>query len=136
MSMESSTTSAASDIASPGKDRPPRADTNKALWPPTRERLTPRLLRSRKRGEWSGLVAQLGVFDVHVLEFAGFEYLAAFHALDEFRILFAGDDLHTRMLACHVGSLLGDLRELGWSHKSGTVSPAEWGQNYPKFSVF
>lgn len=100
--------------------------------------VTPVPIKADKGNGQPGLkfVFELGLLDVHVLEFAGFENLAAFHALDEFRILFAGDDLHTRMLACHVGSLLGDLRELGWSHKSGTVSPAEWGQNYPKFSVF
>lgn len=45
------------------------------------------------------LVAQLGFFDVHVFEFAGVEYLAAFEALHVFGIFIAGNDLDTRMFA-------------------------------------
>jgi len=39
------------------------------------------------------------VFDIHVLELAGFEDLAAFFALHEFRFLVAAHDLHSRMFA-------------------------------------
>lgn len=63
-----------------------------------------------KREEESGFVRQFGLFDDHVFEFAGFEYLAAFQALNEFGVFFAGHDLHTRVLAFwHITSLLGEL---------------------------
>ena len=39
------------------------------------------------------------LFDIHVLEFAGFENLAAFFALDEFRIFIPADNLYARVLA-------------------------------------
>jgi hypothetical protein len=35
--------------------------------------------------------------DIHVAEFTRFEDLAAFHALDVFRIFFSSDNLDTRM---------------------------------------
>ena len=58
----------------------------------------------------SGFVSQFGLFDGHVFEFAGFENLAAFEALNKFGVFFAGHDLNTRVLAFwHVTSLLGDL---------------------------
>ncbi|MGA8431239.1 MAG: hypothetical protein WB729_15565 [Candidatus Sulfotelmatobacter sp.] len=37
--------------------------------------------------------------DVHVFEFAGFEDVAALHALDEFGVLVAAHDLNARVLA-------------------------------------
>ena len=56
------------------------------------------------------LIAQLGFFDVHVFEFAGVEYFAAFEALDVFGIFIAGNDLDTRMFAWSHGlTLIG-----GW----------------------
>jgi len=56
------------------------------------------------------LVAQLGFLDVHVFEFAGVEYFAAFEALYVFGIFIAGNDLDTRMFAwIHVLALIG-----GW----------------------
>ena len=62
------------------------------------------------REKESGFVRQFGLFDGHVFEFAGFEYLAAFQAFNEFGVFFAGHDLHTRVLAFwHVTSLLGEL---------------------------
>jgi hypothetical protein len=39
------------------------------------------------------------LFDVHVLELAGFEDLAAIFALDEFGVFVAANDLHAKMLA-------------------------------------
>ena len=39
------------------------------------------------------------LFEVHILEFAGFEDFAAFLALDEFRLFVAAYDLHAGMLA-------------------------------------
>ena len=60
------------------------------------------------RSNDSGFVAEVGLFDVHVLEFTGLENLSAFEAFDKLTVLFAGHDLHTRMLThCHVASLLG-----------------------------
>jgi hypothetical protein len=47
----------------------------------------------------SGFVRQFRVFDVHVLEFAGFEDLAAFLAFDEFGVFFTRHDLNARVLA-------------------------------------
>jgi hypothetical protein len=43
--------------------------------------------------------AESGILDSHVLELAAFEYLPAFQALYEFRILFAGNDLHAGVAA-------------------------------------
>ena len=40
-----------------------------------------------------------GILDVHVLQFAALEYLTAFHAFNEFPILFPGNDLHARVAA-------------------------------------
>jgi hypothetical protein len=40
-----------------------------------------------------------GILDGHVLEFAALEYLAAFQALNEFGILFAGNNLHAGVTA-------------------------------------
>ena len=52
---------------------------------------------------------ELVFLDVHVLEFAGFKDLTAFEAFDKLRLLVAGDDLHTGMLAfVHCTSLFGD----------------------------
>jgi hypothetical protein len=48
----------------------------------------------------AGLDVFLRAFlDVHVLEFAGFEDLAALLALDELRIFIAAHDLHAEVLA-------------------------------------
>ena len=58
----------------------------------------------------SGFVLQPGVFDHHVLKFAGFEDVAALQALDEFGIFLAGHNLHTRVLALIYASLLGGWR--------------------------
>ena len=44
-------------------------------------------------------------FDAHVFEFAGFEDLAAFEALDEFGIFVTADDLNARMLTRLAGLL-------------------------------
>ena len=76
------------------------------------------------RGEnESGFVRQFGLFDGHIFEFAGFEDLSAFEALNEFGVFFAGHDLHTRVLAFwHVTSLLGELGRRDWIHKSGLFS--------------
>jgi len=61
---------------------------------------------ARQRSEF---VSELRVFDGHVFEFAGLEYLATFKALDIFRVFVARHDAHTGVLAlCHVGSLLGN----------------------------
>jgi hypothetical protein len=40
-----------------------------------------------------------GFLDGHILEFAALEYLAAFQAFNEFRILFASHNLHARVAA-------------------------------------
>jgi hypothetical protein len=79
-----------------------------------------------KREKESGFVRQIGLFDGHVFEFAGFEDVAALQALNEFGVFFAGHDLHTRVLAFwHVTSLLGKLGLRDWIHKSGAVSQSE-----------
>lgn len=39
------------------------------------------------------------LFDIHVFEFTGLKDLAAFLALDKFRIFIAADDLHAWVLA-------------------------------------
>jgi hypothetical protein len=58
-------------------------------------------------------------FDIHVLEFAGLEDLAAFLTLDKLRILVASYDLYARMLARLL--LVTALRRSGrlWRHKYG-----------------
>jgi hypothetical protein len=43
--------------------------------------------------------AEGGILDSHILELAAFEYLPAFQAFYEFRILFAGNDLHAGVAA-------------------------------------
>ncbi len=61
------------------------------------------------------------LFDAHVLEFAGFEDLAAFQTLNEFGIFVAADDLHARVLA----GLIAHVFRLGQrlcGHKSGNVA--------------
>ena len=59
-----------------------------------------------------GLFAGLGsIFDRHIFEFAGFEDFAALEALDVFRVFFAADDLHARMLTLiHSNSQRGSWR--------------------------
>ena len=47
----------------------------------------------------SGLVRQFCVFDVHVLEFAGFKDFAAFFAFDEFGVFFTRHNLNARVFA-------------------------------------
>jgi len=44
-------------------------------------------------------VFELGLLDVHVLEFAGFKDLPALQALNEFSIFVTRHDLHTGMSA-------------------------------------
>jgi hypothetical protein len=74
---------------------------------------------AEKREEWSGIGAGRGVFDGHIFEFAGFEDLSAFDALDEFTVFFASDDLHARVLAgSHIAVLLVGWRR-DWIHKTG-----------------
>src|SRR5438094_10649519 len=71
----------------------------------------------------SEFVFEFRVFDGHVFEFAGLEYLATFKALDEFRVFVARHDAHTGVLAlCHVASLLGNWGRRDWLHKSGLNS--------------
>src|ERR1017187_1521288 len=40
-----------------------------------------------------------GILDVHILELAAFEHLAALQAFDKFRILLPGNDLHAGVAA-------------------------------------
>jgi hypothetical protein len=47
----------------------------------------------------SRVVAQFGFFNIHVFELAGIKDFAAFGALDELGVFFAGHHLHTGMLA-------------------------------------
>jgi hypothetical protein len=86
----------------------------------------------------SRFLTKLRVFDDHVLEFAGFEDLTTFLAFNEFRVFFASDNLHTRVLARrHVASLLGEWGRRGWSHKSGFWVPLSNGRGFRrKLAVF
>ena len=62
---------------------------------------------AEKREEPSGIGGGRSVFDGHIFEFAGFENLSAFNALDEFVVFFASDDLHARMFTSgHIALLL------------------------------
>jgi hypothetical protein len=55
----------------------------------------------------SGFIAEIGVFDGHILEFAGLKDVSAFHTLDELTVLFASHNLHAWVLTrCHVAFLL------------------------------
>ena len=64
-------------------------------------------------------VCQRGVFDGHVLEFAGVKDFATFEALDELGVFLPGHNLYTRMLTfSHHKSLLGELSGPAWNHKS------------------
>ncbi len=47
----------------------------------------------------SALVAQLGLFDVHVLEFTGLKDIAAFDALNELGVILPRHNLNAGMLA-------------------------------------
>src|SRR5947208_11613713 len=91
---------------------------------------TPRPARLRR----SEFVFEFRVFDGHVFEFAGLEYLATFKALEEFRVFVARHDAHTGVLAlCHVASLLGNWGRRDWLHKSGLNScPSGSGQRRRK----
>src|SRR5947208_7171849 len=91
---------------------------------------TPRPARLRR----SEFVFEFRVFDGHIFEFAGLEYLATFKALDEFRVFVARHDAHTGVLAlCHVASLLGNWGRRDWLHKSGLNScPSGSGQRRRK----
>jgi hypothetical protein len=56
----------------------------------------------------SELVAKLGFFDIHVLEFARIKYFAAFKAFDKFRIFVSRNNLYARVLAwIHTVALIG-----------------------------
>jgi hypothetical protein len=55
------------------------------------------------------------LFDSDVLQFAGFEHLAALQTLDKFGIFVAAHKLHARVLAREVGR----LRRRLCAHKSG-----------------
>src|ERR1051326_2745209 len=70
-----------------------------------------------------GFIPELGFFDIHVLEFAGVEDVAALKALHKLGILVAGHDLHARMLAFHHVFLLGGTRRRDWCHKPGLLTP-------------
>ncbi|HZQ22135.1 MAG TPA: hypothetical protein VFA89_04985 [Terriglobales bacterium] len=59
----------------------------------------------------SGFAALGLLFNGHIFEFGGFEYLSAFQAFDKFGIFFSGHDLDARVLTLiHVPSLCGDWR--------------------------
>lgn len=62
--------------------------------------------------DWtSDVFAELGFFDVHVLEFAGIKDFATLQAFHEFCVFIAGNNLHTRVLTfLHAGALVGKLR--------------------------
>ena len=85
-----------------------------------------------------GVRARGSLFDRHIAEFARFEDVAAFEALDEFRVLFAGYDPHTRMftLLVHRDSLEGVVR--GWKRlvvRAHGIRAAPAGHNLPEFRV-
>jgi hypothetical protein len=57
---------------------------------------------------------ELGLLDVHVLEFTGIEDLAALETLDKLAVFIAGDDSNARVLAfTHGNSLSGKLATAG-----------------------
>jgi hypothetical protein len=75
-----------------------------------------------QQGSVLEFVAELGLFDVHILEFAGIKDFATLEAFHEFRIFITGHDLHTGVLACpHALVFVRRLRR-DWRHKSGLVS--------------
>jgi hypothetical protein len=63
--------------------------------------VTPVPIKADKGNGQPGLkfVFELGLLDVHVLEFAGFKDLPALQALNEFSIFVTRHDLHTGMSA-------------------------------------
>jgi len=54
---------------------------------------------SAYQGSHSGIVAQFGLFYVHVFEFARLKDFATLDALDELGVAFPSHDLHPGMLA-------------------------------------
>ena len=74
----------------------------------------------------SGFAAGRAFFDVHVLELAGFEDLAAFLAFDKFGVFVPADNLHARVLTRELwlsvfrrrGQLRGHNPEVCLSHRS------------------
>jgi len=65
---------------------------------------------------------QLGLFNIHVFEFAGFEDVTAFQAFDEFGVVFAGDDFHARVLAlCDLAAHTGS-----WAGVDGFIDPGRF----------
>lgn len=77
------------------------------------------------------VLPQLGLLNIHVFEFAGFEDFAALKAFDELGVFFTGYDADTRVLALlHVDSLFCRLGRAGCSHRfrsghSGLTRPKE-----------
>ena len=61
----------------------------------------------------SEFVFEFRVFDGHIFEFAGLEYLATFKALDEFRVFIARHDAHTGVLALPCCFSSRELRTAG-----------------------
>ena len=73
-------------------------------------------------------LTELRVLDQHVFEFAGLKDLSTLFALDVFRVLVAGDNLHTRVLARLSWLFRGSGRRRDWSHKSGLRAPYPGGK--------
>src|SRR5215472_13763161 len=161
--MESSTTRATFDINKRGRRTKtrPRSESNRGIPGPqllnTRQRLptsparargSETCLASRRRRPlrhgWGWAAARLdllilrALFDVHVLELARFEDLAAFLALDEFRILITAHDLHTRMLTrlFHAGVLRRDGRLCGHTIRIAQEALAKRGDFRRNFRYF
>ncbi len=82
-----------------------------------------RLIAAKSWAGYLDIASGAAIFYGHVLEFTGLKDFAAFQALYEFGVFFAGHDLHARMLTLiHFASLIGDWRRRGWSHKSGELA--------------
>src|SRR5581483_4968575 len=125
MSMESSTTNAVRFLVADFSNVCTlMGQTSKTVQRPTRGKAGHDITSVTPVGGFrcreSGFVAEVGVFDRHVFEFAGLKDFAAFHALDEFCVLFARDNLYARMLTgLDISSRLRGLRRRDWRHKSG-----------------
>lgn len=66
---------------------------------------------------------QLGFFDIHVSELAGFEDLATLKALDEFRLFFAGHNFHAGVLTGgHI--VRTGWKRTGWTHRFRVLAEA------------
>lgn len=73
----------------------------------------------------------------HVAEFAGFEDLAALHALHKLGVFVTADNLDAGVLASELIGALGRRRRL-WSHKSGwgPKGSRRWDKIRRNFRVF